>query len=287
MSARCHDACVPPRHLGAPACAFALPTRQFSFAEIFPPPIAPPPARAKLAPKENARAPSMYGLVRCHDMELPINHIFTKFDERVDEETFLQSPVAISAQSPVAALHVCGDFVAATPMMAESPGADAGVVYSVFDQGECTCRVEVQASGSKIVSLSVVDPDYSVLVVAANLAPKCSLLSFSCPETYCEKLSSTLAELQRNAGDACDIAYLPTNEVVVSARLQHLPLDTRATQEQRRIWRQATTAIVDIGKLTRQCTEAHTRNELSRVRTHSGGRVREPEQSPGWRSLAR
>ena len=55
----------------------------------------------------------------------------------------------------------------------------AGHLFSLTHQGECVCRIEVEAVvGDSVGKIAVVQPSYSALSVAANVAPPSSLLVF-------------------------------------------------------------------------------------------------------------
>jgi len=100
----------------------------------------------------------------------------------------------------------------------------AGHLFSLTHQGECVCRIEVEAVvGDSVGKIAVVQPSYLALSVAANVAPPSSLLVFDDLRAHIDSLKRLRPALE--ASDV-DTGYVPTSELVCTGALDALVLST-------------------------------------------------------------
>ena len=140
----------------------------------------------------------------------------------------------------------------------------AGHLFSLTHQGECVCRIEVEAVvGDSVGKIAVVHPSYSALSVAANLAPPSSLLVFDDLRAHIDSLKRLRPALE--ASD--DTGYVPTSELVCTGALDALVLSTEHSSEgcaARQIWKVTKSLLSELSTATADCCDAYAASELRR-----------------------
>ena len=161
--------------------------------------------------------------------------------------------------------------------MATETGA-LGHLYSLTRGDEVVCRIEVDMAGDdQVGKIAVVQPCYSPLTVAANMAPASSLLVYEDVRGHIDSLKRLRLELE--ASD--DVGYIPTSELVCTGALDALVLSTDHSAEgavARRHWKLTKSLLSELSSATADCCDAYVAAELRRA----GHRVAEARS---WRGV--
>jgi hypothetical protein len=162
-------------------------------------------------------------------------------------------------------------------MTSETEGA-VGHLFSLTKDGQVVCRIEVEVGdGNAIGKIAVVQPNYSALTVAANVAPPSSLLVFDNVRAHIDSLKQLRPELEAND----DTGYVPTSELVCTGALDALVLSAEHSADgcaARRCWKQTKALLSELSSATADCCDAYAASELRRA----GHRVAEAR---AWRAV--
>ncbi len=199
------------------------------------------------------------------------------FAQTVPGVSTLRVSPALQCANVVSPTMVYADGVHWQRMATETEGA-VGHVFSLTDQGEVVCKIEVEVSpGDRIGKVVVVQPNYSALTVAANMAPASSLLAFDDLRAHIDSLKRLRPELETSD----ETGYVPTSELVCTGTLDALVLATDHTAEAvdaRRHWKLTKGLLSELSSATADCCDAYAASELRRA----GHRVVEAR---AWRNV--
>ena len=153
-----------------------------------------------------------------------------------------------------------------------------GHLFALTRGDEVVCRIEVDmASDEEVGKIAVVQPCYSPLTVAANMAPASSLLVYDDVRGHIDSLKRLRVELETSD----DVGYIPTSELVCTGALDALVLSTDHSPEAsvaRRHWKRTKSLLSELSSATADCCDAYVAAELRR----SGHRVAEARL---WRGV--
>ena len=199
--------------------------------------------------------------------------------------TFAQTTPGVVTLREAPALQ-CVNIVSPTLIHADGVhwqrmATEAGVVghlFSLTRGDEVVCRIEVDmASDEQVGKITVVQPCYSPLTVAANMAPASSLLVYDDVRGHIDSLKRLRVELETSD----DVGYIPTSELVCTGALDALVLATDHSPEAsvaRRHWKLTKSLLSELSGATADCCDAYVAAELRR----SGHSVAEARS---WRGV--
>lgn len=194
-----------------------------------------------------------------HDLR---SAVLVTFAQSADTLTLRASP-RLECVNAVHPTVVAADGVAWRPMACEATGA-RGHVYTLSLHGRPTCRIEATVVDDAIARLVVVQPEYSALSVAANVAAPSSLLVYDDVRAHTDALRQLRATLQASA----DVGYVPVQELVATHALDRLVLATDHTPEAgvaRRHWKEVKMLLMALSSATADCIDTYTRSEFERI----------------------
>ena len=199
------------------------------------------------------------------------------FAQTIPGVATLRASPCLQCANVVSPIMIHADSVHWQRMAAETEGA-VGHLFSLVHEGEVTCRIEVEMRDADAVGkIVVVQPSYSAVTVAANLAPPSSLLVFDDVRAHIDSLKRLRPELE--ASD--ETGYVPTSELVCTGALDALVLSTEHSAEgcaARRHWKQTKALLSELSSATADCCDAYAASELRRA-GHSVAEAR------AWRAV--
>ena len=140
-----------------------------------------------------------------------------------------------------------------------------GHLFSLTRGEEVVCRIEVDmTSDERVGKIAVVQPCYSALTVAANMAPASSLLLYDDVRAHVDSLKKLRVDLETSD----DVGYIPTAELVCTGALDALVLSTGHGPEAsvaRRHWRLTKSLLQELSSATADCCDAYVAAELRRA----------------------
>lgn len=218
-----------------------------------------------------------------------IDSIFPSWLHRFDGvalATFAQTTHGVATLRASPTLQ-CANVVSPTMVYADgvhwqrmTTGSEGtvGHVFSLTHEGVVVCKIEVEVAADDCIGrVVVVQPTYSALTVAANLAPASSLLAFDNLRAHIDSLKRLRVDLETSD----ETGYVPTSELVCTGTLDALVLATDHTAEAvdaRRHWKLTKGLLSELSSATADCCDAYVASELRRA----GHRVVE---SKAWRGI--
>lgn len=232
----------------------------------------PPPVNATTTPD----AAALYGVLPIWAVELQAAVAVLTFYERDERDEVVGTPLGIPMRVPLAPAELVATAVTWDSMLVHDC---VGFVFYLFDGGTRTGQIEVLERDDEILQIAIVRPEYSVLSVASGLVPQSAMVRFCSPATHLAALREVLQSLHVDTATS----YLPTWDAIVTPHFHTLPLFATHNHDHgdvaRVVWDRTKVALAEIGSLTRECTEAHVRNEFARA-----GRSA-PPPSLSWQRL--
>lgn len=199
------------------------------------------------------------------------------FAQTIPGVATLRASPCLQCANVVSPTMIYADGVHWQRMTSETEGA-VGHLFSLTKDGQVVCRIEVEVGdGDAIGKIAVVQPNYSALTVAANVAPPSSLLVFDNVRAHIDSLKQLRPELEAND----DTGYVPTSELVCTGALDALVLSAEHSADgcaARRCWKQTKALLSELSSATADCCDAYAASELRRA----GHRVAEAR---AWRAV--
>ena len=176
--------------------------------------------------------------------------------------TLRESP-ALQCTNVVSPTMIYADGAHWQRMATEASGV--GHLFSLTRGEEVVCRIEVDMeSDERVGKIAVVQPCFSALTVAANMAPASSLLLYDDVRGHINSLKKLRVELETSD----DVGYIPTAELVCTGALDALVLSTDHSPEAsvaRRHWRLTKSLLQELSSATADCCDAYVDAELRRA----------------------
>ena len=199
------------------------------------------------------------------------------FAQTIPGVATLRASPCLQCANVVSPTMIYADGVHWQRMSTEIEGG-LGHLFSLTKDGEVVCRIEVDvAEGDAIRKIAVVQPNYSALTVAANMAPASSLLVFDDVRAHIDSLKWLRPELE----ESDETGYVPTSELVCTGALDALVLSAEHSVEgcvARRHWKLTKALLSELSSATADCCDAYVASELRRA----GHRVAEAR---AWRAV--
>jgi len=124
------------------------------------------------------------------------------FAQTIPGVATLRASPCLQCANVVSPIMIHADGVHWQRMAVETAGGAVGHLFSLTHEGEVVCRIEVEMRDADAVGrIAVVQPSYSALTVAANLAPASSLLVFDDVRAHIDSLKRLKPELETSALD--------------------------------------------------------------------------------------
>lgn len=200
------------------------------------------------------------------------------FAQTIPGVATLRASPCLQCANVVSPIMIHADGVHWQRMAVETAGGAVGHLFSLTHEGEVVCRIEVEMRDADAVGrIAVVQPSYSALTVAANLAPASSLLVFDDVRAHIDSLKRLKPELETSE----ETGYVPTSELVCTDALDALVLSTEHSVEgcaARRHWKLTKSLLSELSGATADCCDAYAASELRRA----GHRVAEAR---AWRAV--
>ena len=150
------------------------------------------------------------------------------FAQTIPGVATLRASPCLQCANVVSPIMIHADGVHWQRMAVETAGGAVGHLFSLTHEGEVVCRIEVEMRDADAVGrIAVVQPSYSALTVAANLAPASSLLVFDDVRAHIDSLKRLKPELETSE----ETGYVPTSELVCTDALDALVLSTEHSVE--------------------------------------------------------
>jgi len=248
----------------APTAAPSISSLILAAREAEPAP-APAPAPAPTpTPSKDDGVPTLIGFFPSYMYELPKCAIMT-FRQASDTVQISEFPRRIMAKDSVIGIPAAVDAVAWTEM--EAPEGAVGHVFDLSKEGRGVCKVEATLRDGALERVSVVQANYSPLLVAAGFVPPSSLLVYNKPAAHLASLRALHTEL---AADD-ELGYVPTSELVMTKTIEGLVLDAGKggkAASARRDWKTTLGFLRELSTCAADCVDRYGHAEVERTKAH-------------------